>query len=226
MDCKKVQRAISELDDFDLQSLNSILRKHLSMCPSCSDTFKWVETVYRHLKSVPLSDPGEEFWEGLNRKVQIDLMVGGMESERRNWWTFGPPAWMKVPALACGIAAAAVALVIVFWGVSPQQWPGLKWGTTPQVELAARPEGPESCQILGDDETGSHTALDTLTKEELNTCVRTLISNGLETREIAEWAGDSIILAGTDMAVESNIRYLGRRELERLSYLLNQRYPR
>ena len=225
MDCKKVQRAISELDDFNLQSLNSTLRKHLSMCPSCADTFKWVETVYRHLKSVRLSDPGEEFWEGLSRKVQIGLMVGGMKSDRRSWWTYKPPAWMKVPALACGIAAAAVALVIAFWGVSPQQWPGLNWGTT-QVELAARPEDPESCQMLDGAETGSHTGLDTLAKEELHTCVRTLISHGLETREIAEWAGDSIILTGTDMAVESNIRYLGSRELERLSYLLNQRYPR
>jgi hypothetical protein len=223
MDCKKIQRTISELDDFNLQSLNPTLKKHLSVCPSCSDHFKWVENFYRNLKSVSLSDPGEEFWERLNRKVQIGLMVGGLKGAKRGWWTYRPPSWVKMPAFACGIAAAAVVLLIAFGGVSLQQWLGLK-GSSTQVELASRLGGAGSYTQEGA-ETLSCPDLDALTKEELHACVRRLISNGLETQEFVEWTGDPIILAGSEVTVESNIRHLGSKELERLSYLLNQKYP-
>jgi hypothetical protein len=225
MDCKKVQRAISELNEFDFQFLPSVLRKHISVCSSCADELKWAETVYRHLKSFRLPDPNPEFWEQMSKNIQVELMINGIEGSRKNWWLWRTPAWAKFPALASGLAAATAAVVIAFWGISPHHWPGLRSASTPRTEATA-PTVPQSCLNIVNAKIGSGTALDTATKEELHACVRSLVSRGLQTREIAGWAGDPIILAGTDVSVDNNLGYLGPGELERLSHLLNQKYPR
>jgi hypothetical protein len=224
MDCKKAQRAISELNQFDFQFLPSTLREHISACPSCSDELKWAGTVCRQLKSLQPRDPGQDFWDRMSKSIQVELMIGGMETYKRRWWLWRVPAWVKLPALASGLAAAAV--VIAFWSPFSHQWIGSKPIPMPRIEIKANPPVSESCRTIAGTETGSANALDTATKEELNACVRSLVSRGIQTREIASWDNDPVIMAGTDIIVDNNLRYLGPGELERLSHLLNQRYPR
>ncbi len=224
MDCKKFSRLIGEVDGFDENLLTGQAKSHLSQCVTCKKEVEWLNAVQGDLKSFKLPDPGQKFFEDLTSRVHIKLMTGTVEKEKtRKSWFAGGWDWFGKPSFAYGLSAAAVAVVLLLWGVPTQQ--GLHHvyssaaaptagGSQPVVTYASAPIG-----------SYDQADLSSLSEPELRAAMRALIKKSFDRNDVESLGEDPVSVAERDTYLSNDLNQLDRQGLRTVSYLLNQRYP-
>lgn len=141
MDCRKAQEMISAYHDGELSAADHArVEAHLRSCPGCAAL---LESIARIDAAAEVPDPGPEYWERFNRRVEE--RIGGEEIRPRA--TVAPPpkrGWVRhqlrylIPA-----AAAAVLLVVVIRAID--RGPGEPAPTVapPAMEAARAPAPPK-----------------------------------------------------------------------------------
>jgi len=141
MNCRKAQEMLSAYHDGELSVADRArVGAHLRSCPDCTAL---LESMSRIDAAAEVPDPGPEYWERFNRRVEERI---GREESRPQAILGSRPkrGWVRqqlrylVPA-----AAAAVLIVVVFRNIG--QGPGGPVPTTapPAMEASRVPASPE-----------------------------------------------------------------------------------
>ncbi len=141
MNCRKAQEMLSAYHDGELSVADRArVEAHLRGCPDCT---AFLESMARIDSAVEVPDPGPEYWERFNRRVEERI---GREETRSHATVASHPkrGWARqqlrylVPA-----AAAAVLIVVVFRTIG--QGPGGPAPTSapPAMEAGRVPASPE-----------------------------------------------------------------------------------
>ncbi len=142
MNCRKAQEMLSAYHDGELSVADRArIEPHLRGCPDCAAL---LESMARIDSAVEVPDPGPEYWERFNRRVEERLAREGSRPHAAVG-SHPKPGWMRqqlrylVPAVA-----AAVLIVVIFRNIG--QGPGVQAPppAPPAMEAGRVPSSPEA----------------------------------------------------------------------------------
>ncbi len=121
--CKKAKKLA---DDYlqDLLSSDQVegIEKHLSACPSCQKEVQDTRKVLTLLRRDLMTDPGPDFWKGLNSHIMAQVRPGRINPEKTPWYRrvwvnpFGWPGYAWATALILIFLTPAFIYTIHFRG--------------------------------------------------------------------------------------------------------------
>jgi len=202
------------------------LAQHLKDCPRCEKERAILTEVTGSLKSLPLPDPGKDFWRTLPLRVEQELAREYQERGIVRWIRKNMGGdWLLQPGTA---AYAFVSMVLVMMVTVLLFYPryALREGSVatrggPEPAVSVMLPGEES---MGENMDGGPTAVEGLTLDQLNLLYASLISSVYQKRTDQELFEERVggIIAGD---IGSELNDLNPDELQVLSRRLYSMYP-
>ena len=228
MDCKTIRRVLHHLDDFDEKSLDINILKHLAECVECKRELDWLKMLQKDLRGLRLSEPNPEFQVSMARSVQFKLMLEQVNRPSISDRIHTAVNVFPNGRMFYGLAAVLVAVICgIFFYQSKQT------SLEPQITQSGFQSYAALSTSLHQIDPSITRVLDYLSEPELNVCVQKLIRRSFNRNDMENIADDPVILTDltvplvmNDSTIDGDFQQLGRRELRRLSTMLNERYQR
>jgi anti-sigma factor RsiW len=133
--CALLQRWLPEYPDGDLSAFwKGRLQAHLEHCSGCRTDLSALREMEEALRTVTVTDPGQEFWNNFSREMHLKLVradqAGEMAPMPRSAW------WARLPYLVGAPALAGLLLWMAVGYLNPDR-PGL--APAPQMSKSAPP---------------------------------------------------------------------------------------
>ncbi len=126
--CALLRRWLPGYLDGDLSGFwRRRLRAHLEACPACRHELEALGEVVTAVKAAPVTDPGQDFWEGFSRELHLKLAQANVPAP--------VPRRSRIPYYLLGAPALAVLLL---WAAT--HLTDLRRPVLPQMAQTVAPE--------------------------------------------------------------------------------------